>query len=203
MNFSPNKILSIDWDYVTGDCSDTSYYSPHPHCGFCKDRYVARARGNKEHLDSIWKENELRLLGLRLYKNTPIFVAECHANIIDVASKFDKWPLVYDYDAHFYRYDKSPNLHCGNWVYHLECLGGSVLRRPRSIKKVGAVFICHSSPWTPRCMDEEFFRFIRKISEKTSKPQFIGHRRISLRNNYNMICLDKRFLCGKNNSFQS
>jgi hypothetical protein len=104
---------------------------------------------------------------------------------MDVVELFEDWPEVYDYDAHHDDYDDLPSVHCGNWIYHLTHLGGSVSSRPRSIRKVGAIFICHSSPWTPRCMDEEFFQFIQKVSNKTqTNPQFIGHRKVSLRNGY-------------------
>lgn len=186
--FKPSKLLSIDWDYVTGDCSEETDYCAHPHCGFCKGISIARGRGNKEHLDVIWEEKEERLLRLRVYKGTPIFVAECHANIMDIMESFEEWPEVYDYDAHHDAYDNDPRLHCGNWINHLKGLGGSILSRPRNIDRVGAVFICHSSPWTPRCMDKAFFRFINKISNKTqTSPQFIGHRRVSLRNGYGKI----------------
>lgn len=183
IELSPNAILSIDWDYVTGDCA--FYY--HHHCGFCQASSGINNRGNKNKLDVIWQEKQDRLLKLNLYKDTPIFVAECHANIMDIIEYFNKIPQVFDYDSHCDNYDSSPVLHCGNWIYHLEKLIGKplVMSRPRTIGKVGAIFICHSSPWTPRCMDEEFFKFINMIAEKTqADPRFIGHRKVSLRNGY-------------------
>ncbi|MGW8177509.1 MAG: hypothetical protein ACWGQW_01765 [bacterium] len=189
MSLAPYRILSIDWDYVTGDCAEDDEDGPHPHCGFCKNKDIARRRGKKEHLDTIWEEKEEKLLKLRVYKGTPIFVAECHANIMDVVyNHFDDVPDVFDYDSHRDKYDQEPYIHCGNWIHHLERMGGRVDARPRNIKKVGAIFICRSSPWTPRCMDDQFYQFVQKMAEKTgTEPQFIGHRMVSMRNGYRRV----------------
>lgn len=185
---SPDKLLSIDWDYVTGDCADEQEDFAHAHCGYCTSRSISKVRGQKNYLDTTWEEKEERLLRLRMYKGTPLFVAECHANIMDLLELFEGVPDVFDYDAHHDKYDDEPYVHCGNWIYHLDNLGGEVFSRPRLVHKVGAVFVCHSSPWTPRCMDEAFFRFIKKMSDKTeADPQFIGHRKVSLRNGYQKI----------------
>jgi hypothetical protein len=185
MNLNPSKVLSIDWDFVTGDCSSTTSSSIHSHCGFCRIVKTYGCRGSRHFLDVVWKEKQDRLLKLRLHKSTPIFVAECHANIMDIIEYFDEPPSVFDFDTHYDKYDNASFLHCGNWIYHLELLGGSVVSRPKSIDTVGAIFICKSSPWTPRCMDKEFFRFINRIVKKTqTEPNFIGHRKRSLKNGY-------------------
>jgi hypothetical protein len=98
---------------------------------------------------------------------------------MDITQYFDGPLTVYDYDSHFDNYDQS-YLTCANWIYHLRKGRGNknrVLSRPREIERVGAIFICLSSPWTPRSMDSKFFEFIRKISKKTgTSPSFIGHR---------------------------
>lgn len=185
---SPNRLLSIDWDYVTGDCSVEYSGDPHPHCGYCKGYYGSKGRGHEKHLDSIWEEKEEKLLKLRMYSGTPLFVAECHANIMDLLEYYGECPEVFDYDAHRDKYDRDYFVHCGNWIHHLEQLGGQVFARPRVIKKVGAVFICHSSPWTPRSMDNAFFQFVHKVACKLQvEPRFIGHRQISLRNGYGRV----------------
>jgi len=185
-----NKLLSIDWDYVTGDCSIDQPGCRHPHCGFCEYIKTSRIRGAKNKFDIVWgDEKRDKLLKLKVNKGTPIYVAECHANIMDLIKQY-KCPLeVYDYDTHYDSYDEDFRVHCGNWIYHLELLGGKVNCKPSTIDKVDAIFICHSSPWTPRCMDEAFFEFIVKMTKKTKmEAQFIGHRQVSLRNEY------KRFI---------
>lgn len=186
MLIKPSKILSIDWDYITGDCAkyDINYF--HPHCGFCKDKTISNRRGKSDKLDVMWEEKEERILKLKI-SNAPIFVAECHANILDLLN-YCETPIIYDFDSHCDKYDDLPFVHCGNWIYHLTKIGGEVYYRPRKIGSIGAIFICHSSPWTPRSMDENFFRFIKKISKKTkSEIKFIGHRKVSLRNGYGNV----------------
>jgi len=174
-----NRLLSLDWDYFTGDCSTTP---THNHCGYCKGVSISNCRGVYKKLDITWREKEDRILKLKIYKKTSLFVAECHANIMNLSKEFS---LIYDFDAHYDSYDRDPIIHCGNWIYHFKKLKGKVLVKPRTIDKVNTIFICHSSPWTPRCMDENFFQFIYKISNKTKTyPKFIGHRKISLMNGY-------------------
>jgi len=187
MKLNSQRVLSIDWDYVTGDCSVEDEYGSHPHCGFCTYSSTRR-RGSKYYLDNMWSDKKEQLLDLGLYQDTPVFVAECHADIMNIMEYFDTSPEVFDYDAHFDYYDTRDNLHCGNWVYHFEKHGGKVHRRPREIGKVGAIFICRSSPWTPRCMDREFCKLIKEIAYRTKvEPTFIGHRKTSMRRLYKKL----------------
>lgn len=174
---SPNRILSIDWDYITGDCYRSSCDA---HCGFCTASNSTR--GSESFLDVVWEEKERRVLGLNIPKGAFTFVAECHASIVEIFKYFDGKLTIYDYDSHYDYYNSSEILDCANWIHHLSLQnGGEVLSRPRKIKDVAAVFLCLSSPWTPRSMDDRFFEFIHKLYKKTKVlPIFIGHKKCEL-----------------------
>lgn len=186
MKIKPSIILSIDWDYITGDCCNY-IETYHSHCGYCKDIKEVNKRGIENKLNIDWRVKRDKLLNLDYINHSKIFVAESHANIISLISNCKK-PVVYDYDAHRDRYDTFQKVHCGNWIYHLEKLGGRVSFRPTNIKDVGAIFICRSAPWTPKCMDNEFYIFIDELSVKTnSKVKFIGHKRTELKKEYKKL----------------
>jgi hypothetical protein len=86
-------IVSLDWDYVTGDCYTFRC------CGFCNFMGLQIGRGLVERVRPDWFERLKYLRSLRVSKNIPIYVAECHASIQEVFSQF-KEPAIYDFDSH-------------------------------------------------------------------------------------------------------
>jgi len=177
-------VLSLDWDYVTSDCSGV----PHGHCGFCKK--ADRRRGlEAERRHKIGWEPYLKVLkNITIDRDCPIYVAECHASIISLLKTMSK-PVVYDFDHHHDKYDFSQQLHCGNWIHHLNKKHGVVYVGPGAmIPKLDAVFLCKSSPWTPKSMDREFFRFVNYLEGKSkTTPIFIGHRKNRLEKDYDSV----------------
>ena len=174
------KILSIDWDYVTGDC-----FRQGTCCGYCVENKRFFGRGVTKDLDGRWKEKFKRLLDIEINKNTPIYVAECHANIISVTNKY-RHPVVYDFDSHYDFYSCGPKLKCENWIYYLEGRGGNTLQKPTTMDPPNAIFFCRSAPWTPEEMDKHFYALIKVYNKKsTLEPHFIGHLKGELKSIYN------------------
>lgn len=182
-------VLSLDWDYATGDCMIDPAC-----CGFCKEgKNRPQVRPEKPNVSS-WDESRGtytsrrdRLLTLTLVPGAPVYVAECHASIATLLRNHD-W--VIEYDAHC---DGDPvwnGLNCGNWrtwvaqchngVYFVnsfepECGDSGVKASP---PPAHMAFICRSSPWTPREYDEGFWTFVRTLTQRAGvAPTFIGHRR--------------------------
>jgi hypothetical protein len=175
-------LLSIDWDYVTGDC----IVADGTHCGYCG--FPDRTRGGS--IQWGWEERLSKLKKFQIPRSCPIYVAECHASIMEAIKILSSVPHVIDFDTHFDSYDKEGYVHCGNWVYHLRNLGGSVDSRPTApvTKNASMVFICKSSPWTPKESDVEFFQLIKSFARKSrTKPIFIGHDKESLSADYKFI----------------
>ena len=138
------------------------------------------------------EEEEPRLNKVKKFfipRNCPIYVAECHASIIKVAKLLDRIPTVVDFDAHFDNYTHwGSYLHCGNWIRFLRELGGTVDAKPQKLPRIDVVFVCKSSPWTPKSMDVEFFKLIKHFARKSrTYPIFVGHKKISLRNGYKAL----------------
>jgi len=172
-------LLSIDWDYVTGDCAP----EPQGHCGFCG--YAPGLRGSVEEMID-WEPRLAKLKKFFVPRNCPIYVAECHASIMEAMKSLVSTPHVIDFDTHYDRYDENSYVHCGNWIYHLEQIGGSVDSRPKVVtKSIDMVFLCKSSPWTPATMDLEFIKLVKHYAKKSrTHPIFIGHEKEVLQKEY-------------------
>lgn len=183
-NIIPEVILSLDWDFVTGDCNS---YNKTNHCGFCASEKIG-GRGTEDRLSSQWRNYMDRLLEIKMRRDVPVFVAECHASIMDLLPLCKGFPNVIDFDSHYDSYDSNPFIHCGNWIYHLKKLSGNyncIESQPIRVGGFGAVFICKSSPWTPESMDSNFMYLIRNICKRTrTSPLFIGHRAKNIRKEY-------------------
>ena len=215
------RILSLDWDWVTGDCTKGLLHS---HCGWCvaqglpppPDRGTRRGvyeKGDRIAIDKRFS-NFMRMLH-RLQDfvprriQGPVFVAECHADIVDIIPvNADIWTL----DAHMDNVELP--LHCGSWETLVKELHGRVHRMgvqstlydvsvcapnllqflDRGIMTgtevvrrfccvVDAVFICKSSPFTPKEYDSKFNEAL-EVLEEGHGLTFIGHRAYALRRNY-------------------
>lgn len=172
-----------------------------PCCGYCEEggrRRVTQAqRQTRKNTREDLAECYEQVKAFRVMLGAPLFVAECHANIID-ALRYLRPQLyrIYDYDAHFDRehvdrYDWSFDpqtgrsvhvrvkdfnrlpLHCANWIWYAQAAGHHIHSRMccatslRSRLSFPAVFLCLSSPWTPAGSDPLFFALIDHLREKT------------------------------------
>jgi hypothetical protein len=187
MDEKTTYILSLDWDYVTGDCQGSKRYC----CGFC-DKYNSslgirvRGRGEAEHMRRDWKKRFEQLKNIPINFGTPVYVSECHASIIEAAEEYYSPYEVMDFDSHYDKYSDG-KLCCGNWIYHLERLGGFAIKTPK-IEWVDAVFLCRSAPWTPRSMDRRFYELVRNYCIRAeTEPEFIGHMRKSFKKTYQRL----------------
>jgi len=173
------KILSIDWDYVTGDCGISS----DGHCGFCYDK--EEFRKVKLSPEVRWRSRYKKLKNLSIKEGTPLYVAECHASIMEIIQH--NAYTVFDFDYHYDNYTcYIDELHCGNWIKFLNRNGGRVICCPDDIENLNSIFICKSSPWTPKKMDRWFFMLVLDIASKClMAPNFIGHKGKELEGEYN------------------
>lgn len=171
-------ILSIDWDWVTGDCADGN----HGCCGWCAPTPQKLVRGAARLVKSGWIE---RLEQLRTI--SPIdtgggfWVAECHADILRIVKPSDETHILH-LDSHM---DDGNwcGLSCGSWRTFLPKGTTSALISGKELAKERFydVFICQSSPWTPASLDAMLWDLIQHFSEVMGKdPEFIGHKRMSL-----------------------
>jgi len=190
MNERP-VIVSLDWDWVTGDTSDGPSC-----CGMCnKMGFRTNRRGHPKSVYENWRDRFEELILLPVPKKIPVYVAECHANIGEVFHKY-KEPLVVDYDTHYDRYNSDLVIDCANWVVHLERWKGEYLKCGEwdwAGQRMDAVFICRSSPWTPKEMDQYFYELVWHLCFHTkTEPHFIGHMRKSMRKTYISLFDDVR-----------
>jgi hypothetical protein len=209
------KVLSIDWDWVTGDCTPGCMHS---HCGWClqyNDTVKGPCvRGKKSLFDKGRFDRRGKILVRtleRLFnkKNKPeyVYVAECHADIMQILKIGDE---VWSIDAHSDNSD-TDSLCCGSWEYACPYLNievhnhthdyvsqewciGSVFGRRRRVegpdeevkrfnKAVDVVFLCRSSPFTPKDFDPHFFELCCSMGGYVSDfdfDNFIGYKREEL-----------------------
>lgn len=222
------RVLSLDWDWVTGDCAN--HRMCHAHCGWCDAhgvngirmgprkgrgrsirRKLHKAAVEDRYWDFIGMLHRLQNFNPRRIQG-PVFVAECHADIMNILSMgTDVWTL----DAH-HDCNSGTGLHCGSWEsiaqsihckihrlgYHTEVVdticglpvttwhtghseiatyGAEAVRR--FCRRVDAVFICKSSPFTPEEYDQHFNSALAVLA-KGNELKFIGHKAVSLKRSY-------------------
>lgn len=178
-----SNILSIDWDYVTGSCDNGGC------CGFCTKSRNFLNRGSGHKREPNWRNRFNRLMSLDVSKTSDIYVAECHASIMEVLTAVD---TVFDFDFHYDSYNSGPFLKCENWIYYFIKMGGKVISQRQHFLidilnevNIDKVFICNSSPWTPVAMDVKLFELINTYSKQVNfEPKFIGHAREILKVRY-------------------
>ena len=179
-------IVSLDWDWVVGDCGVGGC------CGMCKkwaDQMIVGGRGSITRLRSYWSERLEELKELPIPNGIPVYVAESHASIGEVFNQYVS-PIVADYDHHHDAYNEDETIDCANWICHLVRYGGKYHRQKSDEKfdqkRIDAVFMCRSAPWTPREMDKYFYELVWHLCFHANvKPMFIGHLRKSMRKTYN------------------
>jgi hypothetical protein len=94
--------------------------------------------------------------------------------IVDSSSR---WRIIH-LDQHTDKYDWS-GLTCGSWRHYLPA--GTRVKHYRSGKlpqemDCSNVFVCKSSPWTPRKLDNFFWGVVHCLSRHIGHaPMFVGH----------------------------
>lgn len=184
-----NTTISLDWDYVTGDC----IASGEAHCGFCANAVKdgVGQRGYSSYMCEDWKSRFTELCKLDYPTGTPFYVAECHADIFGILrSPIGGNLCIFDFDSHYDDYpDEMSFINCGNWIAYARRLyklkvcsrknSNSLAFRCKiseAKSDISVVFLCKSSPWTPDSLDNKFYELVRFISKRMKTPPiFIGH----------------------------
>lgn len=170
-------LLSIDWDWVTGDCAGTT----HGCCGWCAPSLRKWSRGNDKFVTAGWVE---RLEALR--EMTPVdlggnlWVAECHADILRVVNPKDTTNIIH-LDSHLDDAEWCA-LSCGSWRTFLPSTIDVVPTERLDLAKCEFhdVFVCQSSPWVPSELDRFLWDLISHLADVLGRdPEFIGHRRMA------------------------
>ncbi len=180
------RVLSLDWDYFTGDCSDKGAC-----CGWSCSHSDDRGRGDKNVLYGFEyrvRNPHARAHNLLEHPFTirTLVVAECHASILAHLKPGD---IITHLDWHL---DESPydySLDCGNWVnYAKKRLPGIQFRYHQNHPPVqyqehyDLEFVCKSSPWTPPEYDKLLHQFVDKLALRCPTGiRWYGHRGRELR----------------------
>jgi hypothetical protein len=171
-----NTLLSIDWDWVTGDCCSRCEHSC---CGWCKpcQGKSQDERGSYENLYTGWHDRIKKLKSLR-YLEGNLWVAECHADILITLHPGIIGTIIH-LDSHRDDEDRM-SLCCGSWRNYLPKTI-EVITKLDSDTRFHDVFVCKSSPWTPKRLDRNFYELISYISDAMNiYPEFVGHKYIEL-----------------------
>lgn len=105
-------LLSIDWDFITGDCCEHD----HDCCGWCNPTPSYRkvgGRGAYELLRKDWNKRFNDILNLSCDSGGMLWVSECHADILTVVNPSDHFEI-YHFDSHSDDSDRI-GLCCGSW----------------------------------------------------------------------------------------
>lgn len=189
-----DAILSIDWDWVTGDCGSGDIC-----CGWCRpdNKRDTKGRGDNTELSKEWLEKYSYLMtqDFSSCHQVQLFIAECHADILRCIDATENKTLVH-LDSHHDMW-AGQALSCASWRYYLpknievKFVNNSPLAF-QSFKNESfeykQIFICHSSPWTPAELDNQFYALVDRIfhscTGRLSEPKFMGHRFKELLKNY-------------------
>lgn len=172
-----SNLLSIDWDWVTGDCSDRMN---HGCCGWCDPPPWNLARGVCNPHNG-W-EKRIKSLQALTFHDGRLYVAECHADILRIVDS-TSMDCILHLDSHYD--DSGAMLCCGSWVSFLpKRVKTKRFRKSDELPSdllFSDVFICHSAPWTPPALDDFFWGLVKMVSDRMgTDPEFIGHERQSM-----------------------
>jgi hypothetical protein len=168
-------LLSIDWDWVTGDCCPCQ----HGCCGWCDPPPHGGPRRGEARLALVGRDERLAILRSLAHtgKGGHLWVAECHADILRVVKPHMTTRIVH-LDAHGDDYPYV-GLCCGSWVRFLP--SGTEAAVPQDGLpglEWHDVFVCQSSPWTPSELDDDLWDLVSHLSDMLGRePRFVGHRR--------------------------
>jgi hypothetical protein len=178
-------LLSIDWDWITGDCADGS----HGCCGWCTPPQRKLTRGSSKLIAKGWLTRlEMIRKVTPIYQVGNLWVAECHADILRMVRPDEGMEIIH-LDSHLDDADFC-GLSCGSWRTFLP--KGTTSRWASGQEAVKEhfhdVFICQSSPWTPPSLDHMFWGLVGHFSKIMGvDPEFIGHRRMALMRTWQQI----------------
>jgi len=207
MKTHSRTVVSIDWDYFTGDTR--GYADP---CCLCQwrcapaapDRRHKRSRNNRA-ADERAERGKLQGQE-KFYRLTPkhalefnfaacleltvdpmakklkgaqVIVADCHGSIYRYLNAHD---IVINFDAHEDRGGTLAYPNCANWASKAaDNKGAHYIWNYSSwdpkfpARRVGLVFMCLSSPYTPPKMDHHFYEMVRVVSAHAgASPKFVG-----------------------------
>lgn len=176
------RLLSLDWDAWTGDRNNNRC------CGYCKKTPLRIGRGVKRKGDiyNFW-EDPCRYLELNIGSPIALMVSECHADLGYLLCQSD---FIINVDYH----DDGSNhgyLCCGSWACGQQHFFNFDVATANSYLKCNNfapdfVYMCLSSPWTPKLADQNFFEFVYTISQKCQQkePVFFGHKKDLLKKKY-------------------
>jgi hypothetical protein len=174
-------LLSVDWDWVTGDCSDPVSNGC---CGWCDRPMCVPGRGSDSQLSKEWLARKSILMGMKPSgADGHVHVAECHADILRVVDPRRTGEVIH-LDSHMDDGDFFP-LNCGSWRTFMP--GSIVVRTPFNGEGLESlvfhdVFMCLSSPWTPSSKDGVFWEVVRHMAYAAGRdPEFIGHKSDAMR----------------------
>jgi hypothetical protein len=182
-------ILSLDWDFFTGDC--LADFAPVSACDMCSwskcgvpwhtERGLLRGDStcvtNEGAGTDVLKALHRYKISKRYFVNAKFLVAECHASIYSYLRKAD---CVINFDWH--PDDSSDHmLTCSSWARLAEKRKrvdyrwvGNFLIKPLPTH-FDLVFFCISYPWTPPELDSLFYHNVKVLSNATGGPPlFIG-----------------------------
>src|SRR5574343_338272 len=168
-------LLSIDWDWVTGDPAD----GQHGCCGWCSPTLRKLSRGSAKLAAGGWIG---RLEALRAM--TPVdpggnlWVAECHADILRVVNPDETTEIIH-LDSHLDDANWCA-LSCGSWRTFLPAGIEMLMPKLADLKDLSFhyIFVCQSSPWTPASMDKFLWDLVEHLVGLVgNNPVFVGYRR--------------------------
>ena len=149
---TPVNWLSIDLDYITGDCR-SSYAHCERRCPECVRDSRGIEHGTRDP-DNTWKGKEQEVLELLSRTQiTRVVVRDCHADISRLLHKNDTVYHLDDHDDYDSPNESTKELYCGNWCNHVEARGVTIkpiagMVPTTRISGPCAVFICLSRPYT-------------------------------------------------------
>lgn len=211
------RVLSLDWDWFTGDRGDGDGC-----CGWSCSYSNNRGRGtidceppeteSDEGIPIIPRSVSLRTCAILqdVQRVGVLVVAECHGSLAALIQDGDE---IHHLDAHHDGAEYDPNgdypregrVTCGNWVtvvrrWHkgvtVTHLPDETYRRPDGVWCNGVdnmgilslhpeydlVFVCKSSPWTPKSLDIDLHRLIKYLAARCPTGiRWYGHRARELR----------------------
>jgi len=192
------RVLSLDWDYFTGDRRSMETCDPEC-CGWCPgERY--RCERKHAHRGLLKRRRAAKYLALRAWdmEGAKLVVAESHGSIVPTLHRFHKEVDIFDYDRHDDCCYHAPGgmipsfPACYNWIDVARGRGhrvyqkklGTISSRHRK-GPIDLVFLCKSSPYTAEEDDGKFHELIRKLESLTGmRATFTGHRAHQLRKEY-------------------
>jgi hypothetical protein len=177
--------VSLDLDYITGDCRNMSYDKPSQCARRCPDCQGSKVKGigrgshknsfgnEKGWADDAIKQEEKITCFLSNLQLRRIVVRDCHASILPFLKKGD---VVLHVDEHgdFDGWECFKGLYCGNWINYAEGRGVTVCHYEPPMDYDGFLphwiefdtnretdlFVCLSRPYTDRLADAVLGRLL-------------------------------------------